>query len=46
MPSYGPISGGTVVTLTGHLFGSDADSDTGLDIFMDERPEPFKRLSW
>ncbi|XP_063433595.1 hepatocyte growth factor receptor-like [Mytilus trossulus] len=46
MPSYGPMSGGTVVTLTGHLFGSFADSKEGLDIFMDARSSKLEILSW
>ncbi|CAC5384299.1 USH2A [Mytilus coruscus] len=48
MPSYGPIVGGTVVTLTGHLFGSKANTDTGLDIYMDDKAsgQPFEILSW
>ncbi|CAG2238788.1 USH2A [Mytilus edulis] len=47
MPPYGPMSGGTVVTLTGHHFGSLANSRTGLDIFMDDKAlNKFERLSW
>ncbi|XP_052098363.1 uncharacterized protein LOC127733114 isoform X2 [Mytilus californianus] len=52
MPSYGPMFGGTVVTLTGHLFGSDtdskADSKADLDIFMDIGASggPFQISSW
>ncbi|VDI60915.1 usherin, partial [Mytilus galloprovincialis] len=47
MPSYGPMSGGTVVTLIGYHFGALTDSKEGLDIFMDNTAvNQFERLSW